>query len=173
MKSGALWLLSAVFWLWALSASAVASEDAEVNLKAMFIARFAQFTQWPPPPQTVFHYCVALDHNMFNAINALQVRSPAGEPVKLTLIRRPAQAKPCQLLVMTLSDRQQLQHWADGLASMPMLIVADNAEAFRTVATIGLVSEPDGMTFRINQTAARERGLELSSQLLKLAREVR
>jgi hypothetical protein len=156
-----------------LQPTALAREDAEANLKAMFIARFAQFTQWPPPPQTVFHYCVALDHNMFEAINALQVRSPAGEPVKLTLIRRPAQAKTCQLLVMTLSDRQQLQHWADGLANMPLLIVADNAEAFRTVATIGLVSEPDGMTFRINQTAARKRGLELSSQLLKLAREVR
>ncbi len=51
---------------------------------------------------------------------------------------------------------------------MPLLIVTDNAEAFRTVATISLVSEPDGMTFRINQTAARARGLALSSQLLKL-----
>jgi hypothetical protein len=173
MKSVALWLLSGGVWLYGLLPVALASEDAEVNLKAMFIARFAQFTQWPPPPQTVFHYCVALDHSMFKAINSLQVRSPAGEPVKLTLIRRPAEAKPCQLLVMTMSDRQQLQHWASGLASMPMLIVADNAEAFRTVATISLVSEPDGMTFRINQTAARERGLELSSQLLKLAREVR
>lgn len=168
-----LWLLFAGLWFFGLQPSALASEDAEVSLKAMFIARFAQFTRWPPPPATVFQYCVALDHNMYNAINLLQIRSPAGEAVKLALIKHPAQAKPCHLLVMTLSDRQQLQHWANGLASMPLLIVADNAEAFRTVATISLVSEPDGMTFRINQTAARERGLELSSQLLKLAREVR
>lgn len=166
------WLLG-LSYLCLLQPAALASEDAELDLKAMFIARFIQFTQWPPPPKTVFHYCVALDHNMFQAINALQVRSPAGEAVKLTLIQQPAEAKACQLLVMTLSDRQQLQHWANGLASMPLLIVADNAEAFRTVATISLVSEPDGMTFRINQTAARARGLALSSQLLKLAREVR
>lgn len=173
MKAAVLGLLCGVCCLCALQPSALASEDAEVNLKAMFIARFAQFTQWPPPPKTVFHYCVALDHSMFKAIDALQVRSPAGEAVKLTLIQGPAEAKACQLLVMTMSDRQQLQHWASGLASMPLLIVADNAEAFRTVATISLVSEPDGITFRINQTAARARGLELSSQLLKLAREVR
>ncbi len=172
MKTVLLWLLG-LSCLCLLQPAALASEDAELDLKAMFIARFVQFTQWPPPPQTVFHYCVALDHSMFQAIKALQVRSPAGEAAKLTLIQQPAEATACQLLVMTLSDRQQLQHWANGLASMPLLIVTDNAEAFRTVATISLVSEPDGMTFRINQTAARARGLALSSQLLKLAREVR
>ncbi len=165
------WLLCTLTLLtWSQTVKA-ASE--ELNLKAQFIARFVQFTQWPPPPKTVFHYCVALDQDMFKAISALQIRSIAGEQTKLSLIMHPAQAQHCQLLVMTVSDREQLDFWEQGLVDLQLLIVADNAEAFRTIAAISLVSEPDGMTFRINQTAARERGLQLSSQLLKLAREVR
>lgn len=150
---------------------AAASE--EQDLKALFVARFAQYTQWPPPPRQKLRYCVALDKKMHDAMSALQLRGLAGEKVTLNLIQKPAEAKNCQLLVITLSERAQLKVWADELAQLPLLIIADNAEAFRTVATISLVTEPDGMTFRINQTDARERGLALSSQLLKLAREIR
>ena len=38
---------------------------------------------------------------------------------------------------------------------------------------IGLVLEPNGLAFRINQTEAKRRGLTLSYQMLKLAREVK
>ncbi len=165
------YLLCMVVTLMSFQTKATASEEQE--LKALFIARFAQYTQWPPPPLKHLNYCVALDQAMHDAMSAVELRGVSGENITLNLIQQPSEAKNCQLLVITLSERAQLKTWAEALAQLPLLIIADNAEAFRTVATISLVTEPDGMTFRINQTDARERGLALSSQLLKLAREIR
>lgn len=146
--------------------------DEEVALKALFISRFVQFADWPTIKNTLFEYCVADDKILFIALQKIQVKSPSGDKAAVRLVKRPHQALQCQLLVIRSRDPHFLNSWQLALDKAPVLIVADTPEAFRSLAVIGLVTEPDGISFRINQTEARERGLILSSQLLKLAREV-
>jgi hypothetical protein len=59
------------------------------------------------------------------------------------------------------------------LRSRPVLVVSDSPEAFQEKAMIVFAMEPNRVTFRINLTAARDSGLFLSSQLLKLAQAAR
>lgn len=146
--------------------------DEELALKALFISRFVQFTDWPTVPNAFFEYCVAHDTTLFRALQNIQVKSPAGDKARVRLVKRPKEALQCQLLVIRSRDPRFLNSWQLALNKAPVLIVTDTPEAFRSLAVIGLVTEPEGISFRINQTEATERGLVLSSQLLKLAREV-
>lgn len=147
----------------------------EAALKAAFVYRFAQFTQWPPPPQRDFTYCLAGAPDMGDALRALVSRQHDFAQVRvLTLhLAQATQATNCQLLMLSQMERQEMQRWHQALADLPVLIVADTPEALRSGAVIALTQEPNGLSFRINNTEARRRGLTLSSQVLKLAREVR
>ncbi len=146
------------------------------QLKAAFIYRFAQFTQWPPPPLREFTYCVAGDARMASmhaSLQALTAKSLGEASSRLRVLTDPQQAAQCQLLLLGFDDRAELQRWQTALAAEPVLVVGDSAEAFRNGAVIALVAEPNGLAFRINHTEAKRRGLVLSSQMLKLAREVK
>ncbi len=147
----------------------------EAQLKAAFIYRFAQLTQWPPAPGPAreFTYCVAGSVALQDALRALTQANPGAAPVRLQYLSEPQHAPQCQLLVLGMKGRAELQRWREVLGDDPVLTVGDSAESFRSGAVIGLVLEPNGLAFRINQTEAKRRGLTLSYQLLKLAREVK
>ena len=70
-------------------------------------------------------------------------------------------------------SRSELLRWQQALGAEPVLMVGDSAEAFRAGVSIALMVEPNGLAFRINHSEAKRRGLSLSSQMLKLAREVK
>lgn len=146
--------------------------EPDMLLKAKFVARFVQFTEWPPPPPGQFRYCVAGDQGFLEALQQTKLYSTQGEPLSIARIEQPAQALACQLLILALDQHAELNLWQQQLALTPVLVISDNSAAFHSLAIIGLVTEPDGISFRINHTLAQQRGLKLSSQLLKLAREV-
>lgn len=157
-----------------LAAAAGAAPPAdEAALKAAFVYRFAQFTQWPPPPLKDFTYCLAGSSDLGEALRSLATRQHEVSQVRVMTLTQVGQAAGCQLLVLSLLDRQEMLRWQQALADAPVLIVADSPEALRSGAVIALAQEPNGLTFRINNTEAKRRGLTLSSQVLKLAREVR
>ncbi|UDF33362.1 UNVERIFIED_ORG: YfiR family protein [Shinella sp. XGS7] len=147
--------------------------DAEDQLKAAFVYRFVQYTQWPPPPLREFSYCAVGGGGLPEALRVV-----AAKPLDLPYVRfhqptTPEQARQCQILLLAFEERAELLRWQRELADAPVLTVGDGAEAFRAGLAIALVLEPNGLSFRINLVEARRRGLTLSSQLLKLAREVR
>lgn len=146
----------------------------EVQLRAAFVYRFAQFTQWPPPPLREFTYCVAgIDNSDVEIWRKLSSKPMSTASVQMQRLDSPQHASQCQLLVLGFSDRAELRRWLAALADEPVLVIGNSPEAFRAGATIGLVLEPNGLSFRVNNTEAKRRGLVLSSQMLKLAREVR
>ncbi len=162
-------------WLGLMSTLNVAAAPAmdDAQLKAAFIYRFAQFTQWPPPPMREFTYCLAGNTAMQAAMQTLTSKAHGEASSRLRVLTEPQQAAQCQLLLLGFDDRAELQRWQTALAAEPVLVVGDSAEAFRNGAVIALVAEPNGLAFRINHTEAKRRGLVLSSQMLKLAREVK
>lgn len=151
----------------------VAASDEQAELKAAFIYRFAQYTRWPPPPPREFQYCLAGAERLREPLMPLARRPQGLVPARLQVIQTPQQASECQVVVLGFRDRAELQRWARALADEPVLTVGDSPEAFRAGATIVLDVEPDGLSFRVNLADARRRGLALSAQVLKLAREVR
>ncbi|BBN81028.1 hypothetical protein PA25_10130 [Pseudoalteromonas sp. A25] len=144
----------------------------ENELKAAFLYRFSQFSKWPPPPPDKLSFCVVGNNALYQAVSALlqaqdQSRSEAIE------LPNNEQVKLCDILFLSQQNRQQTQYWLSELEQQPILIVADTSEGFRQGAMIGLIADTNNLSFRINLTDAKRRGLNFSAHLLKLASEVR
>ncbi|TDP71604.1 uncharacterized protein DUF4154 [Roseateles toxinivorans] len=146
----------------------------EHQLKAAFVYRFALYTAWPPPPLQRLAVCTAgQPPGLDEALQRLAGRRCSGVSVQVMSLERPEQARRCQLLVLGFAGCTELLHWIAELGDDPVLVIADTPEGYRAGADIGLIHEPNGLAFRVNLSESKRRGLSLSSQVLKLAREVR
>ena len=145
----------------------------EHELKAAYIYRFAQFTTWPNPPAGEFNFCIQGDHPIGAGLSKLQGKTLQSVPVSVRRVDSAEAAGACHVLFLHLDKPKELAEWMAALHSRPVLVVSDSPNAFQERATIVFAMEPNRVTFRINLTEARDSGLALSGQMLKLAQEVR
>jgi hypothetical protein len=73
---------------------------------------------------------------------------------------------------MSPSDDDRLAEVLATVKSSPVLVVGDTERFARRGGTIGFLMERKKVVFEINEGAAKGAGLTISSQLLKLARNV-
>ncbi len=158
----------------ALPALAQIELPEEARLRAAFVYRFAQFTEWPSPSPGGLTFCGVQLGAAEQALRQLSARNRGTAPLRYREVEGPREAaQQCHVLVLGQSDTTSLRRWVEGLGDAPVLVVGLAPESLRAGASIALLTEPQGLAFSINQTEARRRGLALSSQMLKLAREVR
>lgn len=155
------------------AAQGLAQSLNEDQLKAAFLYRFSQFSTWPPPPLQEMNFCVIGNPTLLTEVDQLLMSRDTNLKIRALAPAAPEQLDQCQVLFLSQQDRQQSQYWLSELGDSPVLIVADTSEGFRQGAIIGLISGVNNLSFRVNLTDAKARGLSLSSHLLKLATEVR
>jgi hypothetical protein len=83
--------------------------------------------------------------------------------------RRADEIKTCHILFI---NQAEIRHWEDIVKSVkgkPILTVADADGASSSGAMIRFAVENNKVHFRINQDAARQANLTLSSKLLRVA----
>ncbi|WP_440053673.1 YfiR family protein [Pseudoalteromonas sp. T1lg65] len=166
------WLLS-ILLLACSSGIGLAQTLSENELKAAFLYRFSQFSKWPESGNGALDFCVVGNHELYKAIVDLllgQKQLYRGTVKELTVN---GQVKSCNVLFLSQQSRQQTQYWLEHIDDEPILVVADTSEGFRQGAVIGLIAGTNNLSFRINLTSAKRRGLNFSAHLLKLASEVR
>ncbi|MBH9552735.1 YfiR family protein [Inhella gelatinilytica] len=150
-----------------------AGAASEEELRAAFVYRFAQFTQWPSALGDLV-VCGARLGETEEPLRRLDGRALGAATVRYRRVESPREASTqCQVLVLGHSDVAALRHWVQGLGSASVLVVGLSAESWRAGASIALLTEPHGLAFSVNQSEAQRRGLQVSAQVLKLAREVR
>ncbi|MCF2907109.1 YfiR family protein [Pseudoalteromonas sp. DL2-H2.2] len=147
----------------------------ENELKAAFLYRFSQFSKWPPPPPDKLSFCVVGNPDLYQAIDALLQEQQVDDNTEVIELPDNEQVSQCDILFLSQQNRQQTQYWLEDLAQSPspVLVVADTSEGFRQGAMIGLIADANNLSFRVNLTDAKRRGLNFSAHLLKLATEVR
>jgi len=138
----------------------------EFSLKATFLYRFAQYTQWPPPPRSAMRFCIVQYPQLLQALQTLPIQ------VDAKAIDDGSALALCDVLMVGLTERAALQQWQALLAGRQLLIVTDNAEAYRQLGMIQLLTSPDGISFQVNLQRTQSHQLQLGSQLLKLAQQV-
>lgn len=148
----------------------------EDRLRAAFVLRLTQYTQWPTPPQAGrLPLCLAGLARGVAALQALDLR-PIGDAllqVRTVATPRDAVAAQCRVLLLGHGDAATLRRWIDEIGDAAILVMGTSPEAWRAGVTIALLSEPQGMAFAVDHGEARRRGLQLAPPVLKLAREVR
>ena len=164
-------LLSAVM----LTAPASAQVSKEYQLKAVFLWRLAQFTEWPSDafenPESPIVICVLGDNPFDGALTAAVAGETAhGRRFVVQLLRVIEQAKTCHILYTTSGAARQTKEIAAAVAGKSVLTVRDGSASASSLETmIVFISEQNKIRMRIHLKAAVAARLVLDPRLLRAA----
>jgi hypothetical protein len=152
---------------------AVAQVD-ENALKAAFIYNFAMFTTWKTQPAQgpAFNVCVDHDSPLKTALRELSGKSVDNRPWTVRVMPPVSNASICQILVYRPHNGVLDTEVAAAIHGNSVLLVTDGGQARINRAVITLVLDQNRLHFDVDLKAAEERGVSLSSNLLRLARDV-
>lgn len=152
------------------------SASIEGKIKAAFVFNFIKFVDWPETAfastEAPIKLCVWGDNALDGALDTLRTKTAKKRPIQLLYIRNQSEVRGCHVLFATNVDRQSLITLVKRTAGKSVLTVSDISGFAASGGIIGLYRSSDRMRFAINVTAARQSGLRISSQLLKLGKIV-
>ncbi|WP_292913279.1 YfiR family protein [Nitrosomonas sp.] len=167
-----LWLI-----LYAMSigfpADVQADETGEYTLKAAFLYNFAIFTSWPIAPADNFNLCIYGKDPFNQDLDSLMRKKSINErKIIIHRINSPDQLNQCQLVFISRAEIGNLASIIVLLKDKPVLTIADSPGVSEQGVVLNMNVKDEKVTFEVNLIMARKAGLNLSSQLLRLATEV-
>jgi hypothetical protein len=152
------------------------SSPSEYEVKAAYLYDFGKFVTWPAKAGTgdEFPICV-LGEDPFGATFDATIAGGTinGKKVVITRIAKPQEAVSCRILFISASEERQLKEILATLDKTSVLTVSDISQFTRRGGMIQFVIDASRVRFEVNVTTAERAGLTLSSQLLKVAINVR
>jgi YfiR/HmsC-like len=152
------------------------SNPGEYEVKAAYIYDFGKFVAWPAKvaPADDFPICV-LGEDPFGATFDATIAGETinGKKVVVNRIAKPQEAVSCRILFISGSEESQLKEILATLDKTSVLTVSDISQFTRRGGMIQFVTDANRVRFEVNVTIAERAGLTLSSQLLKVAINVR
>jgi hypothetical protein len=144
----------------------------EYQVKAAFLNKLLMFVKWPEPMQESDRIIIGvLGANPFKAhIRDVEGQSVRGKRVIVKQILTVREARQCHLVFIGSSEKDRLGYILSALSSSPVLTVSDSDGWAKQGVMINFYVEQGMIRFEVNIDVAKNAGLTVSSQLLKLAR---
>jgi len=158
-----------------LAQSGSIQKFSEYEVKAAFLLNFLQFVEWPAAGTTNASTPMVIgvlgDYPFGTALDeTIKGETIQGRPLTIRRVRQVAEVKDCQLVFVCRSERSRLRDILAALRGTCALTVSDADQFCQYGGMIGLVNEGGRIRFEINQTAAEQSNVRISSKLLRLAR---
>ena len=149
-------------------------QPSEYQVKAAFLFNFAKFVEWPaqafaePTSPMVIGI---LGENPFGDDLERTIRGKTinNRPFEIKAIKSLPEARRCHILFISTSEKTRLPEILESLGTATVLTVGEMERFVETGGMINLVKEADKIRFQINDVAAKNAGLKISSKLLSLA----
>jgi hypothetical protein len=145
----------------------------EYRLKAAFVAKFPEFTEWPNDAlagRKTIDLCVARPNPFGAALAELVAGETAhGRPFAVREVTGAEAIDTCHVLFVSAAPPATRKALLSRATSRPALTIGDYAGFLDEGGIVHLQMAGGRVQFTINATAARRVGLHLSSQLLRLA----
>jgi hypothetical protein len=145
-------------------------------VKVAFIFNFGKFVEWPPEAlkgASNFTVCTAGDVDEFrDALNELENRHLQGMPIHVRDLGKSADLTGCQTLFIAQSERDRAHDLLKAAQPLHILTVSDMDDFAENGGIIGLLTRNGRVQFNVNAKVAKNSGLEISAELLGLARQV-
>jgi len=157
-----------------LGGQAAAQQASEYQVKAAFLLNFTKFVDWPPAafadPNAPFTICVLGDDPFGTVLDQIVEGEKVNE--RRLAVRRihGKETAGCQELFVTSSEKD-VRHMLANLGP-GVLTIGEGEDFIRDGGIIAFVVEHRRVRFDINQSAAANADLRLSSKLLSVARTV-
>lgn len=149
---------------------------AEYQVKSAFLYNFAKFVEWRAQgaanDQQELVLCILGKDPFGVGMDAVKGRPVKNRRLVVRQINDIDEMGQCQILFISSSEKGRLPEILAAVARSPVLTVSDIKNFAQTGGVIGFVTVDARIRFDINQTAATRADLQISSQLLKLARSV-
>jgi hypothetical protein len=151
------------------------SKPTEYEVKATYLYKFGRFVEWPAKVESdSFSICVLGKDPFGPALNAIIANETiAGKSVVAKRIPAPQDAVNCRVLFIGSSENTRLKQILTTLRDASVLTVSDLPEFTQRGGMVQFISEGDRVRFEVNLATAERAGLTLSSELLKVAINVR
>ena len=177
LRRGVLCALCAVVPL-GLPAQGRAVEATDTQVKAAYLYNFARFIQWPsrPPGQagTPFAICVVgadpIGPELDRAVPAAPVQ---GGPVHVRHLSDAKDVVQCQILFIGAAYERALPAFVAAIGTADVLTVSDMPRFTQRGGMVQFVTDGRRVRFEVDLRPARVAGLSFSSELLRVARQVR
>ena len=160
----------AVFLLLLFFALSARAEEA-YQVKAAFIYNFTKFVTWPTVMEQrggELRLCLYGGNPFGDYIFQLDGRKVRNFYLHVQEIRSVNEVDGCNILYLSHGSRKAL----DAVADHPVLTVSDSNDFAEHGGSIELLSENNRIRFDVNLQRIKDCGLEISSKLLQLARQV-
>jgi hypothetical protein len=149
----------------------------EYAVKAAFVLSVARFVEWPrqvnqSQPDESRLCILGADPFGGTAEEVVRGKQLHGGPVGVFRGRRLSELGDCDVLFIAASEQDRLRQHLAALAGRPVLTVSDVPGFAASGGMVELCLEDSRVCFEVNRIAIGQAGLEVSSRLLALAREV-
>ena len=148
----------------------------EYRLKAAFLYNFAKFVEWPAEAlsdeNSTFILGVLGEDDPGPALESIRGKTVKGRTLTIKRFESLQDLADCHILFITSSERQDVERALESLEGSSVLTVGEMERFAEMGGIINFVVKKNRLRFEINLDAGRRAGLEISSQLLKLADSV-
>jgi hypothetical protein len=153
------------------------SESEELQAKAAFIYNFCKYIDWPADRfasnSSPIVITVLCHHSTQDAFETIRGKSAGGRMLEVRLVKKAEEIGSTHILYICGSDRVHCGHIPELYRTQGILTINDREpSATCDGAIISFLTLDKRLRFQINLRAARQAGLKISSQLLKLATNV-
>lgn len=158
-------------------AYAPATAPTEYQVKAAFLYNFAKFVEWPAEsfakPDAEFQICVWRSNPFGDDLEeVVRGKSIRRHPIRILAARSLQDLASCHILFVGYADEARVPQLLLGLNRQSTLVVSECERYSIHDAMITFSLENDRVRFVINNKAASNAGLKISSKLLGLATKV-
>lgn len=156
------------------SAGAQAPPPTEYQIKAAFIYNFAKFTDWPPDAfrdgKAPFVLGI-LGENPFGPEleRSLSGKTIADHPMTIQTLRAATEATNCHLLFINRTEKENLPAILKTIQGSSVMTVSEMDQFIEAGGMINFIEVANKVRFQINDEAAKNARLKISSRLLGLA----
>jgi hypothetical protein len=146
----------------------------EYSVKAVFLYNFIKFTHWPESRESaLFELCVMGADPFGEALSPIEGKQAYGRALHIKRNTSLEDAKTCHVLFINEPDQSRLGALLRRLEKAPVLTVGDTDGFAEAGGMIGLLMDDSRVQFQVNLKAVDKAGISISSQLLKLARDIK
>lgn len=155
-------------------AATAAEASLEFAVKAAFIPKFVPFVEWPNGAfygaDGAVRLCVAGQDPFGDLLDRVaDHQTIAGHPVEVRRLPTISRDSGCQVLFVGGSSNQPVAAMLTAVRGTPVLTLTDNSHDPQTRGIINFIISDGRVRFEIDDTAAAQNQLSISSKLLSLA----
>jgi hypothetical protein len=149
----------------------------EYQLKAAFLVNFARFITWPvqsfPPEHQEITFCIAEKNPFGITLDAVENKKINGRNIRVVYTDSFQKLPQCHLFFVGRSESNDIDSLLSRISKKPVVTVSDIPGFVNAGGSIEFVIKEDRLSFIINNSDLKQRGIQASASMLDLATSAR